>query len=36
MITADVRPDLAPYYNEDCDPKNLAPLWEVLQKCVNE
>ena len=30
MITAEIRPDLAPYYNEDCDPKNLAPLWEVL------
>ena len=30
MITADVRPDLAPYYKEELDPKNLAPLWEVL------
>ncbi len=30
MITAEVRPDLASYYDEDCDPKNLAPLWEVL------
>ena len=30
MIVADVRPDLMPYYKEDCDPKNLAPLWEVL------
>ena len=29
-IVADVRPDLMPYYKDDCDPKNLAPLWEVL------
>ncbi|MBN41882.1 MAG: gentisate 1,2-dioxygenase [Alphaproteobacteria bacterium] len=29
-IRSDVRPDLLPYYKEDCDPKNLAPLWEVL------
>jgi hypothetical protein len=29
-IRADVRPDLLPYYQDECDPKNLAPLWEVL------
>ena len=29
-IRSDVRPDLLPYYENDCDPKNLAPLWEVL------
>ena len=29
-IVADIRPDLMPYYKDDCDPKNLAPLWEVL------
>ena len=29
-IRSEVRPDLLPYYEQDCDPKNLAPLWEVL------
>ncbi len=36
MITSNVRPDLAPYYNEDCDPKHLAPLWEVLHTIVRK
>ena len=30
MISADIRPDLEPYYTQELDPKNLAPLWEVL------
>ena len=30
MISADIRPDLEPYYTQELDPKNLAPLCEVL------
>ncbi len=36
MIEAEVRPDLAPYYKEDLAPRNLAPLWEVLHKMVQQ
>ncbi len=34
MVEAEVRPDLAPYYEDDLAPRNLAPLWEVLHKMV--
>ena len=34
MVEAEVRPDLATYYEDELAPRNLAPLWEVLHKMV--
>src|SRR3546814_3203032 len=36
MINADVRPDLAPWYEAELAPRALAPLWEVLPKIAKK